>query len=476
MPLEALRKMPQPTVSVPLRHRLVKWVVRQPLLKLMYRYVPSALRDRVAGRLMAAPEPIHCRFEHEAKWKHRRHPVTDAPVHFFGEPEPAWAGHGTNVFAYLRGQFGLAECARMYARALLGARYPTALVDVDINLPHGWDDHSLDAYIGEFSPHRVHLVFINPDFLEAALEQIGSARLQGGYIIACWFWELENIPDSWLPALEHVDEILVASRYVGEAFARATDKPILCVPLPLSEVGDSGLQRADFGIPDEAFVFLTSFDFNSYVHRKNPFAAIQAFQQAFPSERTDVQLLIKTSNGYRRPDRLRLLLDAVGDDTRIVVRDQVLDRADVQALQRCADVYVSLHHAEGFGMGLAECMAQGMPVIGTAWSGNMEFMDADNSALVDYTLVAVKEGEYAHHEGQRWAAADVADAARWMRRLADEPGMAKALGERARTSVLQTLSPERAAQTLIARIEQIHQQRGLASASPAAPPSRQELH
>lgn len=461
-------------VSVPLRHRLVQWVVSQPWLKAVYRRVPAALRKRVTGRLMATPEPIYCRFENEAHWEGRRHSVLDAAVHFFGQPELAWEGHGTNVFAYLRGQFGLAECARMYARALLGARYPTALVDVDINLPHGWNDRSLDAYIGDDAPYRVHMVFINPDFLEAALEQIGKARLKDGYIIACWFWELEKIPDSWLPALELVDEILVSSRYVGDAFARATDKPILCVPLPLSEVGDSGLQREDFGIPADAFVFLTSFDFNSYVHRKNPFAAIHAFQQAFPPGREDVQLLIKTSNGYRRPDRLQLLLDAVKGDQRIVVRDHVLDRADVQALQRCADVYVSLHHAEGFGLGLAECMAQGKPVMGTAWSGNMEFMDADNSALVAYTMVPVNEGEYAHHEGQRWAAADVADAARWMRRLADEPGLAQAMGERARTSVLQTLSPECAASVLIARIEQIHQKRTLVSSFTAASSSRQE--
>lgn len=458
--------MSQPTYRIAAGYRFVQWVIRQQWLRAVYRHVPSRLRDKVAGHLLAtSKEEHHHRFEGEARWAERRHAVPDAPVHFFGERDPAWSRHGCNIFAYLRGQFGLAECARLYARALLGARYPAALVDVDINLPHGWNDHSLDEYIGNDAPHRVHLIFVNPDFLDAAIEQIGRARLQGGYIIACWFWELEQVPDSWLPAINQVDEILVSSRYVGDAFARVTSKPILCVPLPLSEVGDSGLQRQDFGIAEKDFVFLTSFDFNSFVHRKNPFATVQAFQQAFPRDRRGVQLIIKTSNGFRRPERLQLLLEAVKDDPRIVVRDHVLDRADVQALQRCADVYVSLHHAEGFGLGLAECMAQGKPVIGTGWSGNMEFMDAGNSALVGYTLVPVLEGEYAHHEGQRWAAADVEEAAHWMRRLADEPGLAQAMGERARQSVLQTLSPERAAAALINRIEQIHQQRGLTSAA-----------
>lgn len=451
------------TINTPFRHRLVSWVISQQWLRAIYRFVPASFRGRVASRLMATPELVDFRFDREAEWDKKRAAVVDAPVRMFAVDVPSWPGQGVNVFAYLRGQFGLAECARMYARALLGAGYPTALVDVDINLPHGWNDRSLDAYIGEESPHDIHLIFVNPDFLPAAIEQIGKAKLEGGYVIACWFWELENIPASWLPALELVDEILVASRYVGDAFSKVTDKPILCVPLPLSEVGDSGLQREDFGIPEDAFVFLTSFDFNSFVHRKNPFATIRAFQQAFPKDRDDVQLLVKTSNGFRRPDRLQLLVDAVDDDSRIIIRDHVLDRADVQALQRCCDVYVSLHHAEGFGLGLAECMAQGKPVIGTAWSGNMEFMDTENSALVGYSLVPVEEGEYAHHEGQRWAAADEADAAIWMRRLADDPGLAITLGERARQSVTQTLSPERAAEILIKRLDQIHQERALAT-------------
>lgn len=450
--------MNQPSIKVPIRYRFVQWVIRQSWLRAIYKHVPSALRNYVTGRLMAPPKPVHCRFENEGNWSLRRESVPDAPVHFFGETDPAWCGHGSNIFAYLRGQFGLAESARMYARALLGARYPVALIDVDINLPHGRNDHSLDAYIGDDAPHGVHLIFINPDFLDAAINKIGKARLEGGYIIACWFWELEKVPEPWLPAIDLVDEILVSSRFIGDAFARVTNKPILCVPLPLSEVGDSGLQREDFGIADEDFVFLTSFDFNSFVHRKNPFATVRAFQQAFPLDRQGVQLLIKTSNGFRCPDLLQQLLDAAQGDPRIVVRDHVLDRADVRALQRCSDVYVSLHHAEGFGLGLAECMAQGKPVIGTAWSGNMEFMDENNSALVGYTLVPVQEGEYLHHEGQRWASADIASAANWMRRLAGEPDLAQAMGERARRSVLRALSPERAADVLISRIEQIHQQ------------------
>ncbi|MCC4620699.1 glycosyltransferase family 4 protein [Xanthomonas cassavae CFBP 4642] len=445
--------------SLPILRRLAQWILRNRWLRTFYAWIPASLRTRVAQRMMAEPRAPVVMFPRCESWAAKRHPVTDAPVRFFALPQSVENGQGVNIFAYLRGQFGLAECARLYARALLGAGYPTALVDIDLNLPHGLDDRSLDSYIRDEAPYDIHLVFINPDYLVPAFESIGEARLRGKHIIACWFWELEIIPESWLPAIESVDEILVASEFVREAFACVTDKPVVCVPLPLSEVGDSGLQRVDFDIDAKSFVFLTSFDFNSYVYRKNPFAVIEAFAQAFPETRKDVLLLVKTSNGHRNPQSLRALLEKASADPRIVVRDQILDRADVHALQRCANVYVSLHHAEGFGLGLAECMAQGKPVIGTGWSGNLAFMDSHNSALVNYAIVPVQEGEYAHHEGQRWARADIDDAAAWMRRLADDPVLARQLGARAQASVLETLSAERAASALIGWFERIHMQR-----------------
>lgn len=136
-----------------------------------------------------------------------------------------------------------------------------------------------------------------------------------------------------------------------------------------------------------------------------------------------------------------------------MVRDEVIDRAHVHALQRCADVYVSLHRAEGFGLGLAECMAMGKPVIATGWSGNVDFMDQANSCLVGYRLVPVGDGEYPHPDGALWAEADVDEAAAHMRRLADDRGYAAGLGARAAQSVAARLSPQAAAAALIARLE-----------------------
>jgi glycosyltransferase involved in cell wall biosynthesis len=127
----------------------------------------------------------------------------------------------------------------------------------------------------------------------------------------------------------------------------------------------------------------------------------------------------------------------------------------MRALQRCADSYVSLHRAEGFGLGLAECMALGKPVIGTAWSGNLDFMTNANSCLVDYRLVPVGEGEYQYAEGMQWAEADVDHAAACMKRLVDAPGFASSLGAQAGVDIRNRLSPSGAARAIAGYVESL---------------------
>lgn len=432
---------------------LSAWIRQQPWLQVMYRRFPAAWRIGLS-ETMASRVRQQVRFQRTSNWGRAGTPTTllqaDAAAGAtFGEKA------GVNVFAYVRGQFGLAESARAYTRALLAEGYPVAVFDIALDLPHGMGDTSLDPYVGTDTPYDINLIFVNPDYLEGAIASIGRERLGGRHTIACWFWELEVFPEEWLPALQKVDEIMVSSGFIRGIVKPATDKPILHVPLPVGEMEDSGLIRSDFGLEDDAFIFLNSFDFNSHLARKNPYAAIDAFRQAFPDNRAGVRLLIKSSNGHRHPEMLRVLLNAVASDPRIMVRDDVIDRGDMQALQRCADAYISLHRSEGFGLGLAECMRLGKPVIATAWSGNMEYMTPDNSCLVDYRLIPVNEGEYLHHAGQHWADPVVGQAAAYMRRLVEDREFAARIGARAASDIRERLSPHVAAERIIRRLDML---------------------
>lgn len=430
---------------------LSAWIRQQAWLKEVYRHFPQPLRNKLSEAL-ASRASTQIKFQRSANWEHRARSPAVAMAGETVRRGEFGAAAGVNVFAYARGQSGLGESARLYIRALLAEGYPVAVYNIDIDIPHGMDDASLDGHIGTDTPYGVNLIFVNPDYLDDAIASIGQEHLAGRYTIACWFWELEKFPEEWLPALRLVDEIMVSSEFIGKVIRSVTNKPVLHVPLPVGEIADSGLERSDFGLDADAFIFLNSFDFNSFLPRKNPLAVIEAFRRAFANVEVNVRLLIKSSNGHRHPDKLRELLNAAAVDQRILIRDEVIDRSDVQSLQRCADAYVSLHRAEGFGLGLAECMRLGKPVIATAWSGNMEFMTPDNSCLVNYRLVPVGEGEYLHHTGQSWADPDIDHAAMCMRRLVQDRGYATKIGVQAASDIRDRLSPHTAAQRIIQRL------------------------
>jgi glycosyltransferase involved in cell wall biosynthesis len=88
-------------------------------------------------------------------------------------------------------------------------------------------------------------------------------------------------------------------------------------------------------------------------------------------------------------------------------------------------------------------MALGKPVIATAWSGNLDFMNKQNSALVSYSLIPVHDPEGAFKTGeQMWADANVEEAAAWLRRLAGDADLRARLGAVAAKDVAAQLSPK----------------------------------
>lgn len=415
-------------------------------LRAVYRNIPVALRMRVS-RAVWGGMALHLRFPPLPQVRPPREPCQDGMSACNG-------ASGINVFGYMSGAFGLGESARLYAKAFAAAGIPVSVTSLDLGLPHEQEQFELPGCDSSIAPHPFDLVAVNPDYLRQALPMINRTGF-GRYRIASWFWELEVIPDDWRWALDEVDEIMVASAFVEDAFRRISDKPILKIPVPIHQVVDSGLMRRDFGLADGVFVFLATFDFHSSVHRKNPHAVISAFQRAFADSPENVVLLVKSSNGFRYPEALSELVDAARVDPRILVRDEVIPAPHLKSLQRCADVYVSLHRAEGFGLGLAESMALGKPTIATAWSGNMEFMNSENSCLVDYRLVPVPTGQYPEAAGARWAEPDIYHAATYMKRLATDAAYAESIGGRAAEDIKRILSPSRSASILSGRLRDL---------------------
>jgi len=199
-------------------------------------------------------------------------------------------------------------------------------------------------------------------------------------------------------------------------------------PLAVAPPVPAALRRAAFGLPDDALVVLVAFNLASSFERKNPLAAVAAFRAAFGA-RADRLLLLKVGNAGHAPADFERLAAAVADAPNIRLETRTLPVADAHALTAAADIVLSLHRSEGFGLVPAEAMLLGRPVVATGWSGNMTFMDDSCAALVDYRLVPARDprGVYAV-PGATWAEPDIAHAAEWLRRLGDDPGLRARLG------------------------------------------------
>ena len=94
------------------------------------------------------------------------------------------------------------------------------------------------------------------------------------------------------------------------------------------------------------------------------------------------------------------------------------------------DCFVSLHRAEGFGLTMAETMGMGKAVVATDYSGNLTFMDVNNSRLVKNTLVPIPPGNPPYPTTAHWARPSIRHAALVMRRLRGNPGLVSRLGSR----------------------------------------------
>lgn len=358
------------------------------------------------------------------------------------------------------GVLGVGEYLRASAAAFAAAGIP-----FHIRNTYDWGEHLAEKHpdfpfwdrLTTGRPHRVNVFHINADEMAEARRHLGGAFFAGRYNIASWHWELSRFPEAWLPALEGVDELWASSRFIQQTLAERARVPVVWMPHPVEVASGDPAEDAALGLPQGRFLFLAFFDFTSFVARKNPFGAIRAFRAAFPpGAASPVGLVVKANGAEARPaEATAFLASPELRDPRIVVINEVMDRRRLLSLMRRCHCFVSLHRSEGFGRGIAEALLLEKPVIVTAYSGNMDFTDAQNACLVDYRLVDVGPDEYPHAAGQQWADPDLEQAAEHMRRVVSDPAWAASLARRGREVVEAQHGVEAVGQRYRARLERL---------------------
>lgn len=283
-------------------------------------------------------------------------------------------------------------------------------------------------------------------------DAVFGSPLTAGY----WFWEVGAPPRRWARSAELFDELWVPSEHVAELLRPVVPAPVHKVDIPLA----SALPPLSHGrgSRDSGPVFLVVFDHNSGLARKNPQAAIRAYRRAFGADQ-GAQLIVKSINHERHRRARETLRAEIADRPDISLIEERLTAGALAALRSRCDCLVSLHRAEGLGLPLLDALACGMPVIATGWSGNLEYMDAESSLLVDFRLVPVGRGADAYPPRATWAEPDIDHAATLMRRVASEAESVAAVAQAAGRRVRERYGTAQAGAALRHRIAQIEPRR-----------------
>ncbi|MDR3685368.1 MAG: glycosyltransferase [Coriobacteriia bacterium] len=356
---------------------------------------------------------------------------------------------GINFYGHVTGNFGLAVAARNTLLAMRANDVDACVVDIDAGGGRsGHDDtYSSLACASPSGTFPISLFHTNPtDVYSYAIETPASTWAPDRLRILVPFWELPLIPEGlWTEFISAMDMVLAPTLFIAEAIrTRCPQTNVVHYPQAVFLPDGVAPDRARFGMPESAFVCVTVMDASSGFERKNPFASVTAFREAFGDLGPDeVRLVVKMTDrrGAREfSGQLEEFREQAESDPRILVIEESMSYRDVLSLNASADVLLSLHRAEGLGLNLMEAMSLGTVVLGTAWSGNMDFMTAENSILVGCNPTPVESAHpsYAPEvvgEGQYWMEPDGVEAAAGLRRLYDDRALLASLAEQARSDM-----------------------------------------
>lgn len=368
---------------------------------------------------------------------------------------------GLNQIGSVKGSSGMARQGQVTAMAAQAVGIPVGFIDVGTHISDPIEPRVDGNMVCKSPQFFLNVSTYNLDGLPNFIGCLKPEELDETYNVFYGNWEYPDLPAATKHLLNAFDEVWAPSQFSFEQYSRSLKVPVFYVPMAVTVSPSEGMDRTDFQLPTKSFIFLFTFDYFSWVSRKHPRAAVDAFLLAFPLGNEPVSLVIKTKNVHSNDHDNILEWEAVknlaASDPRIRVIEKEMEDHAVHDLMRCCDAYVSLHRAEGFGFSVAEAMLLGKPAICTNYSGNTEFTLAENSLPVNYDLVPV-DSEDVKKLGLEtvWAEPDVDHAAAQMRALFHSETLYKNLSRAGANFIAERYSLESVGQKIKERLETIY--------------------
>ena len=221
------------------------------------------------------------------------------------------------------------------------------------------------------------------------------------YVVSCCVPHAEGIPDLWKRNLERVQEVWTPSEFCRRAL-EPYHPNVVVMPYPIerdmtmSAEARTGVARMIGFDPDLVYFLMVA---PLEEPRKNIPSLVETFTRVC-SEMPRARLVIKASTSD---------IPSWATHPQIIFLPLQMPFDYVSALHDLSTVYVSAHHAEGWGLTMSDAMLFGKPVIATGYSGNMEYMSDSNAFLVRHSAGEVADipaPGIAVDPGMRWADPD----------------------------------------------------------------------
>lgn len=255
------------------------------------------------------------------------------------------------------------------------------------------------------------------------------------------FYEFTNSLFLWVPGFFHKAHAVCVFSDFCEDLVKAeapSGFPVAKIRYPFLFPEDGRKKRRKtirnyYGIPEESFCVFFNFSYGSSIERKNPEATIEAFSRAFANT-DDARLVFKTTASEKWPSDVASVIQWIqryGVTGKTILIDEYKTMEEVLDLTSAMDVYISLHRGEGLGLGMLEAMSLGVPVVASAYGGNMDFTREGIAFLVPCEVVPCSSEFATHRNATEWAKPDIAIAERHLRTIYDHPEIANGMAKKA---------------------------------------------
>ncbi|MCG5051927.1 MAG: glycosyltransferase [Myxococcales bacterium] len=221
----------------------------------------------------------------------------------------------------------------------------------------------------------VAVFHIEPHAVAAALREYPA--LLGCHRIGYFVWEASDLPAAYVPVMRLVHEVWTPSQYCVNVFARHHAQvwkvPHVAARPPVSRDTATVVRQALGHDPAQLTLLAISKPADP---RKNTAQILRVFPRV-RAQLPNVRLIVKNL----RPEPLERALASPG----VTFVEQAIPDPEMTALLQMASVLVSAHHAEGWGFNVSDAMSLGVPVVATAYSGNLEFTSDETAFAIPAT-------------------------------------------------------------------------------------------